>query len=48
MLANVYAWFTEGFDTPDLGDARTSWMPSWRVTVAAKRQAGRASLSQKR
>jgi predicted ATPase len=22
MLADVYAWFTEGFDTPDLQDAR--------------------------
>jgi predicted ATPase len=22
MLAAVYGWFTEGFDTPDLQDAR--------------------------
>jgi predicted ATPase len=23
LLAEVYAWFTEGFDTPDLQDAKT-------------------------
>ena len=23
LLAEVYAWFTEGFDTADLQDART-------------------------
>jgi predicted ATPase len=22
LLAKVYAWFTEGFDTPDLQDAK--------------------------
>jgi hypothetical protein len=22
MLAEIYAWFTEGFDTPDLKEAR--------------------------
>lgn len=22
MLANVYGWFTEGFDTPDLKEAK--------------------------
>ena len=22
MLANIYNWFTEGFDTPDLKDAK--------------------------
>jgi hypothetical protein len=22
LLAEVYSWFTEGFDTPDLQDAR--------------------------
>jgi hypothetical protein len=22
MLAEIYGWFTEGFDTPDLKDAR--------------------------
>jgi len=22
MLAEIYGWFTEGFDTPDLRDAR--------------------------
>jgi adenylate cyclase len=22
MLANIYGWFTEGFDTPDLKDAK--------------------------
>jgi hypothetical protein len=23
MLAEIYGWFTEGFDTPDLKDAKT-------------------------
>ena len=23
MLAEIYNWFTEGFDTPDLKDAKT-------------------------
>ena len=23
LLAEIYGWFTEGFDTPDLKDART-------------------------
>jgi hypothetical protein len=23
MLADIYHWFTEGFDTPDLKDAKT-------------------------
>ena len=23
MLAEVYGWFTEGFDTPDLQEAKT-------------------------
>jgi predicted ATPase len=23
LLAPVYGWFTEGFDTPDLAEART-------------------------
>jgi hypothetical protein len=23
MLAEIYSWFTEGFDTPDLKDAKT-------------------------
>jgi hypothetical protein len=23
MLAEIYAWFTEGFDTPDLQEAKT-------------------------
>ena len=24
MLAEIYNWFSEGFDTPDLKDAKTS------------------------
>ena len=23
MLTEIYSWFTEGFDTPDLKDAKT-------------------------
>ena len=23
MLAEIYGWFTEGFDTPDLKEAKT-------------------------
>lgn len=26
LLAHIYAWFTEGFDTPDLRDARALLM----------------------
>ena len=26
LLAEIYSWFTEGFDTPDLQDAGGCWM----------------------
>jgi hypothetical protein len=29
LLASVYGWFTEGFDTRDLGEAKCC-SPSWR------------------
>ena len=29
MLANVYSWFTEGFDTPDLQEAKALLEVLW-------------------
>ena len=29
LVAAVYDWFTEGFETADLQEARTCW-PDWR------------------
>ncbi len=31
LLAPVYYWFTEGFDTPDLKDAKACRGCSWRI-----------------
>ena len=31
MLAEIYGWFTEGFDTKDLQEAKVCWT-NWRGT----------------
>jgi hypothetical protein len=50
LLAPLYGWFTEGFDTADLKDARalldqSRWPPPWRHSMKHNSGAPRCESS---
>jgi hypothetical protein len=38
LLAEIYGWFTEGFDTKDLQEASTGKTPAYCLPIALRRR----------